>query len=90
MSVAASWHGTSADWNKLWLAIGCHCTCEVDGMGVECTICAAHAVLEDQAILDHLLHVHRLREWFIHREWDEITVASSEAVAPTDIRPYSH
>jgi hypothetical protein len=78
MSVAASWRGSSADWNRLWLAIGCHCTCEVDGMGVERTICAAHRMLEDQVILDHLLRALCLRQRWIHTEWNEPWLAAND------------
>jgi hypothetical protein len=91
MNSATTWHGTREEWAQLWLALGTHCTCEFDEMtGAERAMCCNHAMLENQAVLDHLLHVRRLREWFIHREWDENALNDSQSVAPADIRPNSH
>jgi hypothetical protein len=72
MTGAATWHGTGSEWGALWSAIGRYCSCEFDEMvGVERTICAAHLMLEDQIVLDHLLQVLRVREWFVRAEWDQ-------------------
>jgi hypothetical protein len=69
MPGAATWHGTADEWGALWLAIGRYCTCEFeDRPCVEPALCAAHALLLDQAVLDHLLYGRRLRERFVRAE----------------------
>lgn len=72
MTATAIWHGTREEWADLWLAIGTVCTCEFDEMtGAERSVCASHALLEDQVALDHLLHIRRLRGLFIRHEWEQ-------------------
>jgi hypothetical protein len=80
MAGVATWHGTREEWADLWRAIGWHCACEFDEMtGAERVTCAGHAMLEDPVVLDHLLHVRRLRAWFIRHERE---TPSSPQAAP--------
>jgi len=67
-SGAATWRGTAVEWGDLWVAIEAQCACAYDVMGAHRTMCAAHLMLTEQPTLDHLLHVRRLRAWFLRNE----------------------
>jgi hypothetical protein len=68
VSGASTWRGTAIEWGDLWVAIEAHCVCAYDLMGTNQTMCTAHLMLTDQSILDHLVHVRRLRSWFVRNE----------------------
>jgi hypothetical protein len=69
ISQAAIWHGTAAEWSDLWMAIEAQCNCSYDLLLVQSSACAAHLMLTEQLTLDHLVHIRRLRAWFVGNEF---------------------
>lgn len=61
-----AWHGTAGELTRLQWAVAQHCDCVAGTLGLPS--CAAHAMLNDQSSLDHLLYVYRMRKLFIRRE----------------------
>ena len=75
------WHGTDGELAQLHLALRHYCNCRFDQMtGEVLGRCGAHTVLADQSALDHLVHVRRMRAWFVSNEMGPRT--SRELVAP--------
>jgi hypothetical protein len=66
--LAVTWRGTQREFDRLQEAVGEHCECLEGMLGLPPTRCAAHAMLRDQGVLDHLLYVYRMRRLFIRRE----------------------
>jgi hypothetical protein len=61
-----TWQGTDDEFTHLYNAIIRNCEC-ISGVPRYC--CGAHAMLGDQASLDRLLWVLRMREMFLTREF---------------------
>lgn len=64
-----SWHGTDAEKDAFQAAVIHNCECVMGAMGMRTFTCVLHkAMLEDQAWLDRMLFVHRMRQRFIDEE----------------------
>jgi hypothetical protein len=59
---AAIWQGTAREYARLRRAVAHNCECLPDAP------CAAHAMLQEQITLDHLLYVFRTRGLYVTRE----------------------
>jgi hypothetical protein len=69
------WHGTREDLEQLQKAVEHHCECKPAvigymGQGRPGTMCAAHKLLLDQKVMDHLDFVARNRARFVEAEPD--------------------
>jgi hypothetical protein len=53
----------------LWTAIEGQCNCSFDLLLAQSSACAAHLMLTEQLTLDHLVHIRRLRAWFVGNEF---------------------
>jgi len=66
-----TWHGSADELASLHRAVCHHCACRFDEItGGLRTPCRAHTLLADQSALDHLVHVRRMRAWFVANEMD--------------------
>ena len=66
-----TWHGNADELASLHRAVRHHCACRFDEItGGLRTPCRAHTLLADQSALDHLVHVRRMRAWFVANEMD--------------------
>jgi hypothetical protein len=65
----ASWQGTDREYARLQRALNRNCECIGAMLGLPPSVCPAHAMLDEQASLDHLLYVYRMRKVFITREF---------------------
>ena len=66
-----NWHGTHDELSSLRSAVVRHCACPSnDGDAPMNASCTAHAMLEDQRTLDHLLFAYRVRRRFTKGEWE--------------------
>jgi len=64
-----TWHGTADELAALHCALHHYCACRIDEITGEAgTPCSAHTLLADQSALDHLVHVRRMRAWFVANE----------------------
>jgi hypothetical protein len=63
-----TWHGTQRELDRLQDAVAQHCECLEGMLGLPPSRCTAHDMLRDQANLDRLLYVFRMRKLFIRRE----------------------
>jgi hypothetical protein len=60
-----TWHGSREEYARLCQAIDQNCTCSIpDPAGCIIDCCSAHALLDDQRMLDHLLFVYRSKQCF--------------------------
>ena len=67
--VATIWPGTEAEGAALIQAIGHNCACEGGMMGAPTKKCAAHeAFVNDQAWLNRLVFLYRIRDRLIEAE----------------------
>jgi len=64
-----AWQGTTRELSRLQKAVARNCECVTGFDDSHEATCAAHAMLRDQAALDHLLYVYRMRGVFIKREF---------------------
>jgi hypothetical protein len=72
---STEWHGTSTELRLLVACLNRNCACERDSG----TLCAHHRALRfEQAFLDRLVFVRRIRERFVCEEWLVEEVADSE------------
>jgi hypothetical protein len=61
-----TWHGTADEFAALHRALRHYCACRIDEVTGEVgTPCRGHTLLADQSALDHLVHVRRMRAWFV-------------------------
>ena len=66
------WHGSDADLRRLQASVGANCDCQPSRGDTPPTTCAAHRMLTDQYVLDHVdffRHIRanlRLEEWLVH------------------------
>jgi len=66
-----TWHGNADELAALHSAVRHYCACRFDEVTGELrTPCRAHTLLADQSALDHLVHVRRMRAWFVANEMD--------------------
>lgn len=65
MVQVAHWHGTQEELHRLVRAIEQNCACPVGGA----VGCSAHAMLQEDRVLDHLLYVYRTIQRFQCAEW---------------------
>jgi hypothetical protein len=63
------WHGTHAQAIELMNAIAGNCACELDAMGARVSTCAAHAMFEDQRLLDGLAFGRYLAKRLVQQEY---------------------
>jgi hypothetical protein len=70
-----NWQGTEREFARLQRAVNHNCECIGAMLGLPPSVCAAHAMLDDQSALDHLLYVYRMRKIFITRELYALPVA---------------
>lgn len=66
MTRLAVWHGTDVALRNLQNAVSRHCTCPEDLTST----CAAHRMLLDQDVLNHLVFVHTNRMTYVRKEFD--------------------
>jgi len=64
-----NWHGAPDELERLLLAIEHHCGCHTGALPPGTPCCAAHAMLGDVRVLDHLLYGLRTRQHFWRSEW---------------------
>jgi hypothetical protein len=68
-----AWHGNADELAALHSAVRHYCACCFDEVTGELrTPCRAHTLLADQSALDHLVHVRRMRAWFVANEMDPV------------------
>ncbi len=68
-----TWHGNADELAALHSAVRHYCACRFDEVTGELrTPCRAHTLLADQSALDHLVHVRRMRAWFVANEMDPV------------------
>src|SRR5258707_12142940 len=67
--VKAIWQGTDDELARLHGAIAHYCDCVPPMLGLPVQTCPAHAMLDEQRALDHLLYVLRVRGLFVRREF---------------------
>src|SRR5258708_39259648 len=67
--VKAIWQGTDDELARLHGAIAHYCDCVPAMLGLPVQTCPAHAMLDEQSALDHLLYVLRVRGLFVRREF---------------------
>ncbi len=76
-SANVTWHGSPGELSALYGALRLACTCRFNDLsGAVIALCPAHAVLSDQLVLDHLVHVRRMRNWFVENEMRSATQES--------------
>ena len=75
--VKAIWQGTDDELARLHGAIAHYCDCVPAMLGLPVQTCPAHAMLDEQSVLDHLLYVLRVRGMFVKREFYASAVRSS-------------
>jgi len=71
-----SWPGNAREYARLQKAIARNCTCDPAPCGLRHRPCSAHALLQHQAALDHLVYVFRMRGLFVRREFYSTPVAA--------------
>ncbi len=71
MNAAPVWHGTQQEAGELVGAINRVCACEYGAGNVVLRRCAAHSLLLDQAALDRLLFLRRIRTRLLAGEYQE-------------------
>ena len=64
------WQGSDRELRRLRQAIATHCECISAMLGLPAQVCPSHVMLGDQATLDHLLYVYRMRGMFVQREFE--------------------
>lgn len=67
MAVLGHWRGTEQEAKDLMAAIVRNCTCQGHGF------CSAHAMLNDERVLMHLLWARHLAATYVVEEWDAET-----------------
>jgi hypothetical protein len=78
MSVFAVWNGTTTELERLCQAIMRNCEC-----GARPGPCAAHKLVVEQRLMDHVLFVYRCRARFVSAEFDcDDAGEGFEAMAP--------
>ncbi len=65
----ATWHGSAHEFWRLRKAISKNCSCPKPTTGPGPGRCAAHQMLTDQCVLDHLLYAYRARDEFRRHEF---------------------
>ncbi len=65
----AIWQGTSQELRQLREAVELNCECVLAANDTPGVVCAAHAMLVDQCLINHLLYGYRLRAIFIRGEF---------------------
>ena len=66
-----NWHGTQDELRLLRSAFTRHCACPSnDGDAPGYGACSAHAMMDDQRTLDHLVFAYRVRNRYTRGEWD--------------------
>jgi hypothetical protein len=68
----AIWRGTDRELGRLRRAVARNCDC-AGGRDLAPSGCVAHTMLSNQANLDRLLYVYRMRRLFITREFYSLT-----------------
>jgi hypothetical protein len=63
------WHGTPREARELALSLANNCTCYFGDMGVCIVRCEAHAMAEDQRILDRLLFARYMVARLVNEEF---------------------
>ena len=58
-SVFAEFHGTKPERDELLAAAARNCECQHNALGQRTSTCSAHAMLQDQPTLDHLIYTRR-------------------------------
>jgi hypothetical protein len=71
---AITWQGTEHELARLHMAVDRNCDCAYGMVGLPPLTCAAHTMLNQQNVLDHLLYVLRTRRVFITREFYAVPV----------------
>ncbi len=59
--IPTGWHGTEDELRRLRAAVEHQCDCPTAPKFSENPPCAAHSLLMDERVLDHLLYVYRMR-----------------------------
>ena len=65
----AVWQGTEQELAKLLDSVEHNCACMFAADRSPGAVCAAHAMLADQCVIDHLLFGYRLRALFMRGEF---------------------
>jgi hypothetical protein len=65
----ATWHGSAQEFWRLRKAISRNCSCQKPTTGPVAVQCAAHQMLTDQCVLDHLLYAYHARDEFRREEF---------------------
>ena len=68
VKVETVWHGSVQEATDLSNALANNCDCEFGHMGVRVTTCRAHAMVEDQRVLDGLLFARYMVDRLIAEE----------------------
>jgi hypothetical protein len=84
-----TWHGTADELVALHHALRHYCACRFDEKTGELGApCRAHTLLADQSALDHLVHVRRMRVWFVANEMGAHSPGQTVGgVATVSVRP---
>jgi hypothetical protein len=77
-----TWQGTNRELARLERVLSRNCECVDAMLGLPPCVCPAHAMLQDQSTLDHLLYVYRMRKVFITREFYALPGSRSTADKP--------
>ncbi len=81
MNNEAVWHGTPEQRVELAKAVAHNCACECGGPGSHVLKCAAHAILENQRMLDGLVFSRHMVERLVAREFDSSQIVSTPGPA---------
>lgn len=81
MKVETVWHGSVQEASDLANALANNCDCEFGQMGVRVATCRAHAMVEDQRVLDGLLFARYMVDRLIA---EELGVAGSPTLVCVD------
>jgi hypothetical protein len=68
MIQTSRWHGSDYELGRLSAAVERNCQCPPE-FARGAVACGAHAIFEDERVLNHLLYVFRARVRFQRAEW---------------------